>query len=102
MTQVLLQQGAAGNRGAFLSEGALRRGNFDQASFGSIHAFANAIVRHVALSEDAILVDLAGEREWTKDDVYDGLHFTDTGSRHVAEIIAAKLAPLISAQGPSN
>jgi hypothetical protein len=33
------------------------------------------------------------------EDVYDGLHFTQTGSRHVAEIIDQSLAPPILKTG---
>lgn len=81
--------------GAFLSEDMLLRGNFDGASFDSFHAYANQIIRYVAQSEGAILIDLMAQRAWSSDDVYDGLHFTETGSRHVAEIIASQLSPVI-------
>src|SRR3990172_8759556 len=105
MTQVGVDRSAGGNDGAgdFLSPEALRRGNFDRASFGSLHDYANAILRHVAITEGAILIDLAAARHWTREDVYDGLHFTESGSRHVAEIIERALEPLIvqsTAAGP--
>ena len=79
----------------FLSPEQLSKGNFNAASFASIHDYANAIIRHVAVSEGALLIDLVGARQWTRDDVYDGLHFTETGSRHMAETIDQALAPLI-------
>jgi hypothetical protein len=97
MTQVRVDSTADGNNGAadFLSPEALRQGNFDRASFGSIHDYANAVIRHVALTEGAILIDLVSARHWTREDVYDGLHFTETGSRHVAETIEQALSPHI-------
>jgi hypothetical protein len=49
----------------------------------------------VAVTEGALLIDLVAARQWTRDDVYDSLHFTETGSRHVAEIIDQALASLI-------
>jgi len=97
MTQVRVDARAAdGGASDFLSPEELRKGNFDQSSFGSIHDYANAIVRHVALTEGSVLIDLAAARTWTREDVYDGLHFTETGSRHVAELIEQALAPLIT------
>jgi len=98
MTQVRVDE-TDGGAGDFLSPEALRQGNFDRASFGSLHDYAAAIVRHVAVTEDAILIDLAVARRWTREDVYDGLHFTETGSRHVAEIVARALTPLIVQSG---
>jgi hypothetical protein len=97
MTQVRVDETVSGNDDAadFLSPDALRRGNFDRASFGSLHDYGNAIIRHVALTEGAILIDLVTARRWTRDDVYDGVHFTESGSRHVAEIITQALTPLI-------
>ena len=97
MTQVRVDaHGVDGGASDFLSPEELRKGNFDPASFGSIHDYANAIVRHVALTEGSVLIDLAAARKWTREDVYDGLHFTETGSRHVAELIEQALAPLIT------
>jgi lysophospholipase L1-like esterase len=98
MTEVRVDAKTEGDGASdFLSPEALRQGNFDRASFTSIHNYANAIVRHVALTEGAILIDLVSARHWTRDDVYDGLHLTETGSRHVAEIIEEALAPRIAA-----
>lgn len=94
MTQVLVEEtrtDGVSAEGAFLSAEALRRGNFDRGSFGSMHEYANAIVRHVATSQDVTLIDLATARQWTNEDVYDDLHFTETGSRHAADIIAGVL-----------
>jgi hypothetical protein len=48
-------------------------------------------------TEGAILIDLASARRWTREDVYDRLHFTETGSRRVAEIVEESLAPLAAA-----
>lgn len=95
MTQVLVDRGSGGSKvheGDVLSPEQLQRGNFDQASFGSLHAYANAIIRHVAQSDGAVLIDLAAARRWTLEDVYDGVHFTTVGAKHVAGIIADRLA----------
>jgi lysophospholipase L1-like esterase len=59
--------------------------------FASMHDHFNAILRSVAKSEGALLIDLAAARPWAFGDVYDAIHFTDRGSRHVADIIAAAL-----------
>jgi len=101
MTQVRVEATAAGDSGAsdFLSPEQLRKGNFDPARFASIHDYANAIIRHVAVTEGALLIDLVAARHWTRDDVYDGFHFTETGSRHVAEIVDQALTPLILQSG---
>jgi len=94
MTQILVErdEGAGeGVEGDFLAPEQLRQGNFDQASFSSIHAYANALIRHVAATEDAMLIDLAVSREWSPNDVYDGLHLTTLGSERVAKTIADAL-----------
>jgi len=97
MTQLRVDAKAGGDDGAsdFLSPEELRKGNFDPASFASMHDYANAILRHVAATEGAILIDLAAARRWTREDVYDRLHLTETGSRRVAALIDQALAPLI-------
>ncbi len=94
MTQILVEReeaAGAGVQGDFLAPEQLRQGNFDQASFSSIHAYANALIRHVAATEDAMLIDLAAAREWGTDDVYDGLHLTTLGSERAAQTIADAL-----------
>jgi hypothetical protein len=92
MTQILVKrEDGAGVQGDFLAPEQLRQGNFDQASFSSIHAYANALIRHVAASEDAMLIDLAASRDWGPDDVYDGLHLTTQGSERAAQTIADAL-----------
>ena len=84
------------HEGDVLSPDQLRRGKFDRASFGSLHAYANAIIRHVAQSDGALLIDLAAARRWTLEDVYDGVHFTTVGAKHVAGVIADGLASHIA------
>jgi lysophospholipase L1-like esterase len=56
----------------------------------------NGVVRAVARSEGVPLIDVAAARTWAFGDVYDGVHFTDSGSRLVAEIIAAGLKEQIA------
>lgn len=94
MTQILVERdkdAGKGVEGDFLAPEQLRQGNFDQASFSSIQAYANALIRHVAATEDAMLIDLAAARDWGTDDVYDGLHLTTQGSERVAQTIADAL-----------
>lgn len=94
MTQVLVDE-KVGKYGAMegdmLPLEELRRGKFDRAGFGSFHGYANAIIRHVAHSEGALLIDIAAARRWTADDVYDAIHLTTTGSKRMAAIIADAL-----------
>jgi len=101
MTQVLAREGVGGGEGAegdLLAAEELARGDFDAASFSSIHAYANAIAAHVAQSEGALLIDLAGARDWQPGDVYDGLHLTPTGAKRAAEIIAGAIAADLKAK----
>lgn len=102
MTQVLVRPDSDGGFAGTLSPEQLARGDFDEAGFSDMHAYANSIIRHVAISEGAMLIDLAAARQWrNREDVYDGLHFTSAGSRKVAEIIAGALARDIESR-PSN
>lgn len=92
MTQVNASPRSEAERGdTFLSRerlaGVVRRPE----DFASVHDHFNAIVREVARSEGAVLIDLARARDWAFGDVYDAVHFTDRGSQQVAEIIAAAL-----------
>lgn len=70
--------------------------------FASVHDHFNAIVREVARSEGAVLIDLAGARNWAFGDVYDAVHFTDRGSQQVAEIIAAALKDQVAARAKAS
>ncbi len=70
--------------------------------FASVHDHFNAIVREVARSEGAVLIDLAGARNWAFGDVYDAVHFTDRGSQQVAEIIAAALKDQVAAKAKAS
>jgi lysophospholipase L1-like esterase len=65
--------------------------------FANVHEHFNAIVREVAKAEGALLIDLAAARPWAFGDVYDAVHFTDSGSQHVADIIAAALKDRVAA-----
>jgi lysophospholipase L1-like esterase len=59
--------------------------------FASMHDHFNAILRAVAKTEGALLIDLAATHAWAFGDVYDAIHFTDRGSQRVADIVAAAL-----------
>ena len=100
MTQVVVRKQEDGRRlaGDYLSKEALAAGRFTPESFAGTHDYFNAIIRQVAFSEQVPLVDLAAARDWSDEDVYDGLHFTDAGSRRVAEVVAEALAPLLRAR----
>lgn len=84
----------------------LLRGDFAKQDFGSVQEFFNAVIRHVALSENVALVDLARARDWSYAHLYDTMHFIDSGSRHVAAFIAEEMEPLIrrklAAQAQAN
>ncbi len=70
--------------------------------FATVHDHFNAIVREVAKSEGALLIDLAAARPWSFGDVYDAVHFTDHGSQQVAEIIAAALKDHVAAKAKAS
>ena len=46
-------------------------------------------------SEGADLIDLATAAEWLDEDLYDGFHYTDTGSIKVADILAREMKRII-------
>jgi lysophospholipase L1-like esterase len=102
MTEIALGEKQDGNSDTAMSIATLRQENPDPADFASRHEYANAIVRYVAHTEGAILIDLAAARRWTREDVYDGKHLTETGSRHVAQIVEQALAPRIAAMANSR
>lgn len=72
----------------FLARERRQGAEIDPDAFASSHDYFNEIIRKVAESENALLIDLARARRWQFGDVYDAIHFTDSGSRKVAEIIA--------------
>lgn len=83
----------------FIAPADLARAGLDVERFGHIHDYFNAIIRRVAASENAILVDLATVREWKFGrDVYDPIHFTDAGSKAVASIVAKTLKEHIASR----
>lgn len=58
----------------------------------------NEAIRLKARENGILLVDLAREIPPEKEYLYDVVHFTELGSRRVAEIVAAKLEPLVAAK----
>ena len=58
-------------------------------TFASDQDYFNAIIRDVARSEKIMLIDLARAADWKFGDVHDSIHYTDQGSRKVADIVAA-------------
>lgn len=92
MTQVnVLAKSDAERKSTFLVRERLDGVHVSPEKFASIHGYFNAIIREVARSENVLLIDLARAHEWSFGDVYDAIHFTDQGSRKVADVIAAKL-----------
>lgn len=92
MTQVRLPQGQGPGTPDFIDAQHLERGSLDRASFDARHDAFNELIRSIAADEDALLIDLVRAREWRVEDLYDGLHFTDAGSRAVARILSTHLA----------
>ena len=70
--------------------------------FASMHDHFNAILRAVAKTEGAILIDLAAAHAWAFGDVYDAIHFTDRGSQRVADIVAAALKDHVAERAKAN
>ena len=81
-----------GAAGLYLGDAALARRGFSAKSFDDVHAYFNEIARHVAAANGAGLIDLSAAATWDSRLLYDGLHFSETGSRQAAEIIARALA----------
>lgn len=94
MTQAVLRPGREREtqEGAYLSRQALAAGDFTPDGFFDTHGYFNAIIRRVAYSEGVTLVDLAAAGGWSQAELYDGLHFTDRGSRRVADLVADAVA----------
>ena len=103
MTQVNVEPRSTAERGdAFLNRDRLAGVVQRPEEFTSVHDQFNAIVRDVARTEGAVLIDLAGARDWVFGDVYDAVHFTDRGSQQVAEIIAAALQDQVAARAKAS
>ena len=92
MTQVFVEPTSAAERSsAFVDREQLGGGVPRPGGQPSLLDDFNAITREVARSEGVPLIDLARAREWRFGDVYDAVHFTDEGSKQVAEIVAEAL-----------
>jgi hypothetical protein len=92
MTQVFVEPSSVAERsGAFVNREQLGGAGPRPGSQPSLLDDFNAITREVARSEAVPLIDLARARDWRFGDVYDAVHFTDEGSKKVAEIVAAAL-----------
>jgi hypothetical protein len=98
MTQVLVKERPKSTiEGDYITPDKLARAGLDVESFGHIHDYFNAIIRHVAETEEVLLIDLASAREWWRGrDVYDSIHFTDAGSEEVAGLISEALKERIA------
>ena len=100
MTQVYVEPPSEAERsGAFANREQLAGGSPQPGGQPNLLDDFNAITREVARSEVTPLVDLARARTWRYGDVYDGVHFTDEGSKRVAEIVAAALKEQIDMRG---
>ena len=92
MTQVYVEPTSATERsGAFVNREQLAGAGLRPDEHPTLLDYFNAITREVARSEAIPLIDLARARAWRFGDVYDTVHFTDEGSKQVAEIVAAAL-----------
>ena len=92
MTQVFVEPTSATERsGAFVNREQLGGAGARPGSQPSLLDDFNAITREVARSEAVPLIDLARARDWRFGDVYDAVHFTDEGSKKVAEVVATAL-----------
>lgn len=74
-------------------------GRFVPDVMAEAHAVFNDRLRRVAAAENVPLIDLATRHAWSRRELYDGLHFNDTGSLIAAEIIAAALEGVLRAKG---
>jgi lysophospholipase L1-like esterase len=100
MTQVWIEAPEYADDPGFLTAERLARRGLSISTFAVVHARFNDVVRDVATDEGAVLIDLSAARRWRPADVYDGLHFTDSGSRIAAEVVAGVLAPWLALRRP--
>src|SRR6185503_5731311 len=92
MTQVFVEPSSVAERsGAFVNREQLGGAGPRPGNQPNLLDEFNAITREVARSEAVPLIDLARARDWRFGDVYDSVHFTDSGSKEVADIVAAAL-----------
>ncbi len=70
-------------------------GRFVPDVLAAAHEAFNVRLRSVAAADSVPLIDLAAGRTWTRHELYDGLHFNDTGSLAAADIIAAALETVL-------
>ena len=97
MTQVRVRaRSQAEKRDDFLNRERLGGARINSEDFATTHQYFNSIIRKVASSKKVLLIDLADAHDWSYGDVYDAIHFTDQGSKQVAEVIAGKLSGEIS------
>jgi lysophospholipase L1-like esterase len=98
MTQVYVEPTAAESGAAFINREQLAGAGLRADNFPTLLDDFNAITREVARSEAVPLIDLARARTWKFGDVYDAVHFTDQGSKLVADIVATALGEQIGLQ----
>jgi hypothetical protein len=63
--------------------------------FKALYDALNEATRRVGRQNGVMVIDLAAEVPPDKHHLYDMVHFNDRGSRYAAEIIAARLKPLV-------
>ncbi len=66
------------------------------AEYRSLFETMNETIRIAAAEKSVLLIDLAKEVPQTNEYMADPVHFTNQGSEFVANIISAKLAPLVA------
>lgn len=98
LTQPILNEGEwkPGNdaRADYLG-GARDKAGLSFTDFKNRHDYFNGIAVWVAENHGAEHLDLANSREWTSRELYDGLHFTDSGAQHVAQYVASAISEML-------
>jgi lysophospholipase L1-like esterase len=90
MTQVHVKpSSSAEQQSTFLAREQVNGSLVNPETFASDQDYFNAIIRDVAQSEKVMLIELARAADWKFGDVYDSIHFTDQGSKKIADIVAA-------------
>jgi lysophospholipase L1-like esterase len=105
MTQLLQEEPAtAGNLedGNYLDPVVLAASGLTTQSAKRQHAAYNAVIRDVARTEAVLLIDLDALVPADATTLYDGMHYHDTGSRQVAEVIAVRLADEVLYRGKTT
>ena len=94
---VLSGQALVPRQGDYRAAPRLDGGEFSAVGFADAHEYFNGIARQVAQESGISLIDLMALGNWSRNELYDGMHFNDAGSARAAAAIAEALEATIKA-----